>query len=73
MSLRKRRLLASGVDVVFLFWLQGCAQESSEPTDPLSGGNHSERDCFRVHAVRGDVFRPLVHPFLLVRRCMDAL
>jgi hypothetical protein len=42
MSFRKRRLLGTLWTIVLLFWLQGCAEEASEPTSPLTGGPHSD-------------------------------
>jgi hypothetical protein len=41
MSFAKHRLLATMFTIALLSWLQGCAQENSEPTGPMTGGGHS--------------------------------
>jgi hypothetical protein len=40
MSLRKHRLLAAFTSALLL-WLQGCAQETTDATGPITGGQHS--------------------------------
>jgi hypothetical protein len=42
MSFRRPALIASLFLTALLLWLQGCAQETPEPTGPITGGKHSD-------------------------------
>jgi hypothetical protein len=42
MSFQNHRPTPALWTIALLFWLQGCAQEASEPISPLTGGRHSD-------------------------------